>query len=509
MQYVLAHDLGSSGNKACLFNENGVLITSTFQDYDTFYPAPGWVEQSPQSWWEAIVRTTHELMAKVRIPPAEIACISFSATGLGCIPIDGNGQLVKKTTLLWSDGRAVKQAEQIRQDYGADRHYEKTGCGLRLENYPCSKIMWMKENEPDVFAAAHKFIGSKDFIIMKLTGVIATDFSDASGTGLLDIHLRKWDQELLQFVGIDREKLPDIYPSTHKAGGLTKSAAEELGLQQGTPVVMGGCDVPATGVGAGAVREGVLYNYIGSSAWISGATRKPLLDTVKHTYVFCHLVPDHYASQTATYSAGASYQWVLEKVCSHLLLPAAQAGVSVYELADLLANDVELGANDLFFLPSMMGGGTGCGNSNVLGAFVGLHPRHETRHFIRAAMEGVALELNSALNILKELGADPQEMRMVGGGAQSAFWRSIFANVYGMRVTRPRLLQEVAALGAAITGGVGVGLFASFDKIADLVGTDTFVDPTPQLIADYQKRYQLFTMAYQALKPMYDQLASL
>lgn len=510
-KYILAHDLGTGGDKCILLDvQNGEIVAETFEPYVTFYSDARQAEQKPDDWWRAMKICTQRVLVEGGVKKEEIACISFSGHMLGCVPVSKNGELLRPKVPIWSDSRAVYQAKILLEKAGGyEKWYRLTGGGLRPENYSVSKILWIKENEPEVYRKTYKFLGTKDYIICRLTGKFVTDYSEASGTGVFDLIKREWACSLLKESGLEVEKLPEVYASTDVAGLIRLEAAREIGLSPSTPVVIGGGDVSATAVGAGAVMHGRAYNYIGSSAWIGACTDEPLWGDQVKPYIFCHLVPKKYTSQVAIYCAGSALDWAKEILCSQEKERAFQEGISPYALMDGLASSVQAGADGLLFIPSLLGGGTLHLNPNMRGAFVGLTLSHTRAHLLRAILEGVGFDLKQILNLFEAMVGKIHEIRLVGGAAKSNLWSSILADIYSKPVLVLSVSQSTAALGAAIVGGIGVGLWSDFTVVDQLLNIERRFEPNTTQMHIYDSLYPIFVNIEKALLPAFDELAKL
>ncbi|MEA1964853.1 MAG: xylulokinase [Candidatus Aerophobetes bacterium] len=505
-KYILAHDLGTTGNKATLYDSGGNLLASSYKTYETRYFGLNCIEQNPNDWWKAVCDSTQELLVTAKVSPGDVACISFSGHMMGCLPVDKNGNPLRDS-IIWADGRSVKQAQFLLDKIGDEEGYHITGHRF-FSSYSAPKIMWVKENEPEVFKKAYKFLHTKDYIIHHLTGKFATDYSDASGMNLFDLNKREWSEEILQAADIPEETLPEPHPSTYVAGEVTETASQATGLKKGTPVVMGGGDGPCAAVGAGSVKEGSAYSYIGSASWIALATKKPLYDPKMRTFTFCHLDPDMFMPAGATNNGGVCYQWLRDSICQIEKQTAESVGIDVYEIMGLKADLVEPGADKLLFLPYIRGERCPYYNPNARGVFLGLNPNHKKEHFIRAVLEGVAFNLRIILNSFQGQGAVIDEMRVIGGGARSRLWRQIMANIYNKKILRPSLLQEATSLGAAIAGGIGVGIFKDFSMARDMVRIVDVDSPQPEVRERYENLYSIFKDAYERLVPVYERIAS-
>lgn len=498
--YILAHDLGTTGNKANLFDADGQAVRSAFAGYATRYPRAGWAEQDPADWWRAVVETTRALLAEPGIAPQEIAAVSFSAQMMAGLPVDAAGQPLRPA-IIWADQRATREADLLREACGAEQLYRRTGHRISAA-YTGPKMLWIREHEPELFARTRIFLQAKDYVAYRLTGQFATDYSDASGSNLFNLDQRAWDEEILAAVGLARGLLPEAHPSHHVAGQVTLEAAVATGLLAGTPVVIGGGDGACATVGAGVVGEGDAYNYIGSSSWMAVASPRPLYDPQQRIVNFAHLDPQQVCPMGTMQAAGGAYQWLSGWIAR------GEENPERYREMDRWAAQTPPGAEGLLFLPYLMGERSPYWNPEARGAFVGLSMRHGRGHAARAAMEGVAYNLRMILDALTEQGVAPQAMRLIGGGAKSAVWRQILADILGLPILRPQLLAEATALGAAIAGGVGVGLWPDYGVAHRLVAAAEAERPDPAARETYNARYPLFQEVYRALEPLYGRLGA-
>lgn len=492
-RYILAHDLGTTGNKTNLFDIEGKLVASSFAGYETAYPHPAWAEQDPADWWQAVCDSTRELVAQAAVSPAEVAVISFSGQMMGALPVDKSGTPLRPS-IIWADQRAVAEADLLAETCGAAEIYRRTGHRAGA-SYSGAKILWIKNYQPDIYAQAHKFLQAKDYAAYRLAGNFATDYSDASGTNLFDLGERCWSEDILEAMDIDGALLPEPHPSHTVIGEVTGGAAEETGLAPGTPVVIGGGDGACATVGAGAVDVGDAYNYIGSSSWISVVSRSPIYDPQRRTFTFVHLDPELYFPTGTMQAAGGSRDWLIR--------------VLKEEVSDSAIAEVGLGAQGLLFLPYLIGERSPHWNPLARGAFVGLTMSHGRAEMARAVLEGVAFNLRMILDAFLEQGIVIEAMRLIGGGAQSPLWRQILADVYGLPILHPTLLAEATSLGAAIAGGVGVGLFPDFSVAQEFVQVEEAERPNRAAQARYAELYPLFQETYRALEPIYERLGKM
>lgn len=500
---IIAHDLGTTGNKATLFDPEGKILASSFSGYETFYPDALSVEQDPEEYWKAVVASTWELLEKARVRKEDIGVLSFSGQMMGALPVDREGNPLARI-IIWADRRGVKEVEWVRERISEEDIYRITGHRLS-PNYSLAKILWFRNHRPEVYAKAYKFLLAKDFVVFRLTGKWATDFSDASGTNLFDIVEERWSEKILDAVGLDAAKLPPVFPSFAVVGEVTKKAAEEVGLLPGTPVVIGGGDGACAACGAGVVREGQAYNYLGSSSWIALASRQPFYDPKMRTFTFHHLAPGLFMPTGTMQAAGGSYQWCRDVLCQEEVKTAQKLGMSPYLLMDLEAAKVPAGSEGLLFLPYLLGERAPWWNPHARGVFVGLTPRHRKAHLIRAVLEGVSLNLRIILDAFREQGLHVENIRIIGGGAKGDFWAQTLAHVYGLEILRPVYLEEATSLGAAICGGVGIGLYQGIEVAEELVKIrDRFV-PGEEKIT-YDALYPVFVKSYLALFEVFEKL---
>lgn len=495
----MAHDFGTTGNKAVLFDSGGNRLASHFFPYETTYPQAGWAEQNPDHWKQAFGESTRSVLSSARVRPEQIAAVSFSGHMLGCVPVDPQGNVLRKTVFLWADCRSQQQAEFVNETIGWDTFYRTTGGGLEVALYPAAKILWLKEHEPGLYAKTYKFIGTKDLLVHWLTGCFATDYSDASNTGLFDIRRRVWADELVRALGLDIDKLPEqVLPSTKVVGRVTPRAARETGLIEGIPVVMGGGDVPCAAVGAGVVKEGTIYNYIGSASWVAMAIKRPVFDLEMRPFTLCHLVPDMYVSQLATYSAGVVYGWFRDQICQLETARAEESDQNAFDLMDQEAAHSEPGARGLLFLPHLRPGGAPFHDLDARGALFGLALAHTRADVIRAVLEGISLNIRLICEALeRRAGSAFSQIRMVGGGAKSRLWRNIAASALNKEVLSLSVQQEANSLGAVITACVGIGIFDRFgDAVRRFLRVEETTLPDKNAQAVYDALFQSFQAAY-------------
>ena len=504
-KFILAHDLGTTGNKASLFDGAGEALASSFFGYDTEFAHVNWAEQNPEDWWQAVCVSTKALLSQASVSEKDIACITFSGQMMGCVAVDAKARPLRNA-IIWADMRAESEADFLIEHAGWEETYRITG-HRASSSYSGAKILWIRNNQPELFAQAHKFIHAKDFIVARLTGNFVTDYSDASGMNLYNLKEKDWSDKILAAIELDRERLPELHASTDIVGEVLPQVAEAVGLAPGTPVVIGGGDGSCAAVGAGVVRQGSAYNYIGSSSWIGIATSEPILDPKMRTFTWAHLVPDMFSPTGTMQAAGGSYQWVRDVLCEPEKRAAEKLALDSYELMNLQVENSPPGANNLLFFPYLLGERAPRWNPNARGAFFGLTMQHNRADMIRATLEGITLNLKVILDAFEEQGAKIEAMRVIGGGAQGSVWRQIMADIYEKPIVRPALLAEATSMGAALAGGIGVGMFPDFSLAETLTPIVDEIHPNPELKPVYDRLYTIFNQSYEAFEPLYEALA--
>jgi len=506
-KFILAHDLGTTGNKASLFDEQGKVRASALSIYNTEYPRLNWVEQNPEDWWKAVCTSTRQLLSSSKINPKQVVCITFSGQMMGCVVIDHQARPLRNA-LIWADTRAIPQAEQLVSKVGLENIYRITG-HRTSSSYSAAKIMWVRDHQPEIFAEAHKFLQAKDFIVARLTGKFATDFSDAGGMNLYDLEAYNWSPRMLEAADLDISLLPDLHASTDVVGEVLASVSDEVGLATGTPVVIGGGDGCCAAAGAGVVKEGDAFNYLGSSSWIALATKLPIYDPSMRTFTWAHLMRGMYSPCGTMQAAGGSYQWLRDTFCLKEKEAAEQQSISPYELMDQLAEQSPPGANGLLYFPYLLGERSPWWNPEARAVYFGLTMRHTRADIVRATLEGITLNLRLILDCFRKQGAQIDSIRVIGGGAKGRIWRKIMADIYGIPIQQPALLSEATSFGAALAGGIGVGMYKDWSMAESLTQIVDEIQPDPRITAQYEKLYAIFNRAYETFVPIYNEIASL
>lgn len=490
---IIAHDLGTTGNKASLHHDDGRIVASVTVAYPAHFAAGGVAEQNPDDWWYAVVAATRDLIARTGTPTSDIVGLVVSGQMMGAVLLDAEGEPARPA-IIWADTRAGAQQRDLEDAIGAERAYGILGHRLN-PTYSVEKIMWVRDNEPDVWARVRRVCVAKDFIVLRLTGRLATDRSDASGTNAYDQAAGTWSDEVLRAARLDRALFPEILESTQIAGALTDAAATALGLHTGVRVVMGGGDGPLAAVGSGVVApEDGAYVCLGTSSWISFAADAPLHDPGMRTFTFDNVVPGSFVPTATMQAGGASVQWIAEALSPDPAHP---------ETGRLTAEaSADVDTDDLYFLPYLLGERSPLWDPDARGAFVGLSRHHGRAHLVRAVLEGTAFNLLSCIQAFRASGAVIDRIDAVGGGAQSDVYLSVLADVWGVPVRCRTIVEEANSLGAAVTAAVGLGItdFSAARALSEVTAEFT---PDAGRHAVYAERHARFTDAYAALAPWF------
>ena len=508
MQALLGIDLGTTGVKAALFAANdGHVLASAFVDYPLLHPHPGWAEQDPSDWWQATITAIRTCLAggvSDGLSPADIRGIGLSGQMHGVVLLDADYKVLRPC-IIWADQRSDAQCRWMTERVGAARLIELVS-NPALPGFSAPKALWVRDNEPDIFARAHTIILPKDYIRFRLTGVIAMEISDAAGTCLLDVKRGTWSREVLEAIEFDPALLPPVVPADAVCGTITGEVAFLTGLQPGTPVAGGGADNACGAVGNGVVRPGLALVSIGTSGVVLAHAASPQVDTsgpVPRVHTFNHAVPHAWYLMGVTQGAGLSLRWVRDNIGLPERALERWTGQDAYELLAKEAGSVLAGSDGLIFLPYLQGERTPHLDAYARGGWIGLTASHDRRHLIRAVLEGVAFSLNDCFAIIREQGLQLTQMRATGGGAKSPFWRQIIADVLGVELVTTNA-TEGPAFGAALLAGVASGVYSSIEQACDTtVHVVERTEPRPEVQGVYADAYATYRALYPALKPIF------
>jgi xylulokinase len=491
---IIAHDLGTTGNKASLHEDDGRIVSSCTITYPVHFTTGGIAEQDPINWWIAVGTATKKLLQDANISPSQITGVGISGQMMGAVLLDQDYQPVRPA-LIWADYRSSKQTKELIDQLGMPSVYAELGHQLN-PTYSITKAMWVRDNEPDNWAKVKHICLAKDFVNYKLTNRLATDPSDASSTNAYDQTTGVWSQRILKAARINPDLLPEILPSTSILGEITKESSLHTGLRVGTPVIVGGGDGPMAAVGAGIISatDGA-YVCMGSSSWVSISSDKPLLDQKMRSMTFNHVVPGKFVPTATMQAGGASLQWIAETLIPENI-------PNRYEILLSEAENKNAANEGLYFLPHIMGERSPYWNPDASGAFIGLAKHHNRGLMVRAVLEGVAFNLLTCIQAFSENGTNVEQVDVIGGGAGSALWLQIFADTWGIKVRSRSIVEEANSLGAAVTTLVGLGK-TNFDVAKSLSSITGEFTPTPITHKNYLSQHQIFLRGYQALEPWF------
>lgn len=501
----LGIDIGTSGTKTLAVEASGKIRASATAAYPCHHPKPGWSEQQPEDWWQATQHTVRAVLKSAKAKPADVLGIGLSGQMHGSVFLDARGRVIRPA-LLWNDQRTAEECEEIQLRAGGRAELIRLVGNPALTGFTAPKILWLRNREPKRFERLARVLLPKDYIRYRLTGEFATEVSDASGTLLLDVTSRRWSRPLLDLLKLDPGLLPTCHESEEVTGRVHRVGATETGLVEGTPVVGGGGDQAAGAVGNGIVREGVLSATIGTSGVVFAHSESVAVDPTGSLHTFCHAVRGKWHVMGVILSAGGSLQWFKNQLSADVVAEAKRKKKDPYELLTGMAAKAPLGSEGLYFLPYLTGERTPHADPFAKGAWIGLSPRHGREHLIRSLLEGVTYAMRDSLALIENLGVPVNEIRVSGGGARSAFWRQLQADVYDQPV-RVINAEEGPAYGAALLAAVGTGHYSSVPEACDatirVTGTTR---AKPANVEAYRRRYPMFGQLYRALKDSFPSL---
>ena len=504
--YFIGIDSSTTATKALLMDSAGKVIAVAATEYPFETPRPLWSEQHPDLWWDGAQKSIRAVLAQSGIDPAQVGGVGLTGQMHGLVLLDAAGQVLRPA-ILWNDQRTQAQCDEIHQVIGKELFIQITG-NLALTGFTAPKILWVKQNEPEVYARVAHILLPKDYVRYKLTNEYAMDKADGAGTVLFDIKSRTWSPQVLRALGIDPAWMPSLYEGPQITGRLTPEAAAATGLKAGTPVMAGGGDQAAQAVGVGAVTEGIVALTLGTSGVVFATTDGAFIEPQGRLHTFCHSVPGKWHLMGVMLSAAGSLRWYRDTFApglgfDELLAPAA---------------DVSAGSDGLFFLPYLTGERTPHPDPLARGAFVGLTVRHTMAHCTRALLEGVAFGLRDGFELMKLAGTSTgsaqrlgkiSQVRVSGGGAKSPLWRQILADVFGCELVTVNT-SEGAAYGAALLAAVGAGIYPSVETACEatiqMTGSTL---PDPERVKAYNKIYPVYRELYPALTSSFQKIGSL
>jgi len=508
MSNLLGIDIGTSGTKTLICNAKGTVLATAMAEHPIASPKPGWSEQNPLDWWSAVVAATRAVIKKAKLKPADITGIGLSGQMHGSVFLADDVKPLRPA-LLWNDQRTAEQCAEIESKAGGRAALIKLVANPALTGFTAPKILWVRQHEPKVYDRTKHILLPKDYIRLCLTGEYATEVSDASGTLLLDVVNRKWSSRLLELLQIDPALMPRLHESFEITGELLPSAAAELGLRPGTPVVGGGGDQAAGAVGNGIVAAGIVSATLGTSGVVFAHSDQPTLDPQGRVHTMCHAVPGKWCVFGCMLSAGGSFQWFRNQLGGAEVALAKKQKIDPYVLLTQQAATAPAGSEGLFFLPYLTGERCPYPDPNARGGWIGLTARTTRAAMIRALLEGVTFGMRDALAIMAEMHIPITQVRASGGGSRSDFWRQLQADIYNQPIVITNA-AEGPAYGVALLAGVGTGVWSSVEQAAKAaIKPVSKVAPAKKSAALYDRHYAVYHKLYGDLKERFGEMATL
>ncbi|MFW9919409.1 MAG: xylulokinase [Candidatus Thorarchaeota archaeon] len=497
VEMVVAIDAGTSGVRSIFFDTAGNVQSMTYREFNSSYPNPSWVEQDANLWWDTACASLKHSISADNIKTKDIIAISITNQRETVVPVDAQGHPLRPA-IVWQDRRTTEQCDWISSEISPKKIYATTG--LTIDPYfTAPKLLWIKKKEPEIFKKTHKFLLVHDYLLHKLTGEFATDFSNASRTMLFDLKKSVWSDKLLEAFGIPEEKLPAPVESGTFLGEVSNEAAKATKLRTGTPVIAGGGDQQCAALGVGVVREGAIKATTGTGTFILAYSENPRLDPERRVLCSRHVVPNAYVVEASMFTTGSALRWFRDHIATEERHVAGDRGIDPYEVITEAAESVPAGSEGVIHLPHFVGAGAPHWNPHARGTFAGLSLGHTRRHLMRSVLEGVSYDIRSNLEVMKKLGLPTEEVRVTGGAARSDVWMQIQADVLGIPIIRTQL-EEATALGAAILACKGVGVFSSVSKAADeMVSKKDVLYPSIENRAVYDAGFLKYTELYRAI----------
>lgn len=496
--YLLGIDIGTSACKTALFNREGTVISTAAKEYEVYYPKAGWAEQNPEDWWKAVCGAVREMLEKSGVKSQEVRGIGIDGQSWAAIAVDQRGRILTNTP-IWMDTRAAGICEELKKKVGGERIFEVSGNSLQ-PSYTTAKILWYQKAMPEIYKNTYKILQSNSYIAFKLTGEMTQDMSQGYGLHCFDMHRGVWDENMCDELGIPREILPPLYPCHEVIGTVTEQAARESGLAPGTPVVAGGLDAACGALGTGVIHPGETQEQGGQAGGMSICIDRYKADP--SLILGCHVIPGMWLLQGGTTGGGGVMRWLEREFADYEREEGRRCGRSSLELFNDLAQEVPPGSDGLTFLPYMAGERSPIWNPYAKGVYYGLNFSKTKGHFIRAAMEGVALSLKHNLDVAEQAGAQVSVLRSMGGSANSSLWTQIKSDVTGKPIVVPSS-DTATTLGAVILAGVGIGMYQDFEEAVQMtVKNKQYYVPNEKNKDVYDYSYKLYRKLYENLKVM-------
>ncbi len=502
-ELLLGIDVGTSGCKITAIDRKGTVVDEGFGEYHTFRPHPGWSEQDPDEWYDVACRLLQAMFERGKCRPERIAAVSLDGSTHNAVLADADFRPLRRA-IMWTDQRSVAQAARLEAEAG--QVIFKTAYQKPSATWTLPQVLWLHEHEPEVVARTVHVLFTKDYVRHCLTGTWETDHIEAQGSLFYDMARRDWSAELCGLAGLSVDSLPPLVRPTEVVGAVTRKAADATGLREGTPVVAGCSDSAVEGYAAGAIEPGQMILKLATAGNVNVMTAEAHPNP--RTLTYSHVIPGMWYTVVATNTAASAERWFRDLFCGEEVARAAQESISPYALMHEQASTVAPGSEGLFFHPYLLGERAPYWDANLRGSFVGATMRHTKAHFVRALLEGVAFSLRDCFRTILDLGLSVDEIRLIGGGARSAFWSQIVSDVFARPVVRPAGCD--ASFGAALLAGVGAGLFTSeAEAVRSCSKVRDVVEPNPEAARVYAELFPMYCRIHDVLAEPYSELANL
>ena len=486
--YYIGVDLGTSALKLVMMNSKGKLVKSVSKEYPLYFPHSGWSEQTPEDWFIAVKEGLKEIAAGL---DDKIGGISFGGQMHGLVILDKDDNVLRPA-ILWNDGRSTEETDYLNNSIGKEK-LSKLTANIAFAGFTAPKILWVKNNEPEIFAKISKIMLPKDYISYMLSGNFSTDYSDASGMLLLDVKNKKWSKEMIDICSISEDMLPKLYESYEAVGTIKSELAKELGLNEGIKIVAGAGDNAAAAIGTATVGEGACNISLGTSGTVFISSKNFGVDSFNALHSFAH-ADGNYHLMGCMLSAASCNKWWMEEI------------LKTKDFAKEQSNIDNLGENNVFFLPYLMGERSPHNDPAARGTFVGMSMDTKREDMTLAVFEGVTFALRDSLEVARSLGIKIEKTMICGGGAKSPLWKRLVANILNVEVDVP-MSEEGPGFGAAILAAVGCGEYESVEKAAkSIIKIKEKIKPEADLVVKYEEKYQKFKRIYPALKDVFKEI---
>lgn len=507
MAVALGVDIGTTGTRTLAIDESGQILASASAEYPCSHPHSGWSEQNPDDWWNATCETIKAVLHRGKIKPEDVTGVGLSGQMHGSVFLDSHGKVIRPA-LLWNDQRTVAECDEITRLAGGREALLGMVSNPAVTGFTAPKILWLRNHEPENYQHLRQVLLPKDYVRYRLSGTYASEVSDASGTLLLDVKNRRWSHELIGKLGLDASLLPPCYESHEISAKISSIGAEQCGLLPGTPIVGGAGDQPASAVGNGIVRGGVVSATVGTSGVVFAHADTPEFGPAGVLQAGCHAVAGAWHTMGVVLSAGGALQWLRDELGQAEVAEAQQRGVDPYELLTEQAAKASAGCQGLVFLPYFTGERTPHFDPYARAGWIGLTVRHKRHDMVRATMEGITFAMRQSLDLVRQTGVAINQVRLSGGGARSRFWRQMQADIYNSNVATINA-AEGPAFGVALLAFVGTGVYANVPEACDATIREVeHLSPVMERKEAYQRSYELYRKAYGALKPLFTEMAA-